>query len=487
MSNPSGPAPPGAAGPGGRPQAALYAPIPPLATGVATYAARVLEYTREAIDWIVRYPQGGDPSSLPGDVRAVPISQGLPHPARRFFMIGNSPECYPVAEALLEIGGCCVFHDTVMHHAIRFCTLGRGRLDEYRRFLRFDYGPDAERVEDELSRKAPPEEYDRLLKSRPLLGRLLHASSGVVCLNEHAAGLLSPRVPGRRVTVISHPLSPVPDLPPLPRPQGSPVIGMAGTGHPGRNPGIFLEAVRRFRNRFPGAVAVLAGEGWDLRLPEWATCTGRLEEPQYQAWIRLMDLVVDIRHPDCGETSGSLLEAMRAGKPCIVTAAGSFLHLPSDSVLRIPAPPTEAALAAAVEMLARDGELSASLGTAAASYASSQGSPERARAEWSRLASLHPRAPAHADRPRAASAAAAWNEPPKGFTRVAAPGGPVSWTFEGRACIEGPAGSSAALVTVSGRGTASGVPLPASPAVLRIEGGRLELEGSGELVQVTWL
>lgn len=487
MSGLSGSPPPGAAGPGARPRATMYAPIPPLPTGVATYAARVLEYTRDVIDWSVRYPPGGDPSSLPGDIRAVPISGEPPPPAGRFFMIGNSPECYPVAEALLEIGGCCVFHDTVMHHAIRFCTLGRGRLDEYRRYLRFEYGPDAERVEGELARRTSPGEYDRLLKSRPLLGRLLHASNRVVCLNEHAAGLLSPRVPGRRVSVISHPLSPVPDLPVLPPPCGTPVIGMAGTGHPGRNPGIFLEAVGVFRKRFPEAVAVLAGGGWDSSLPEWASCTGRLDEPGYQAWIRLMDVVVDIRHPDCGETSGSLLEAMRAGKPCIVTASGSFLHLPSDSVLRIPAPPSAAALAHALEMLSLNGGLAASLGRAAALYAADQGSPERARAEWSRLASPRPRAAAPAGRFRAASLAAAWDEPPKGFTRIAVPGGPVSWTFDGRACLEGPEGSSAALVTVSGRGAASGVPIPASPAVVRIEGGRLELEGSGELVQVTWL
>lgn len=476
-----------ASGPGARPRATLYAPIPPLATGVATYAARVLEYTRDVIDWSVMYPPGGDPSSLPGDIRAVPISRQLPPPAGRFFMVGNSPECYPVVEALLDLGGCCVFHDTVMHHAIRFCTLGRGRLDEYRRYLRFEYGPDAERVEGELARRTSPGEYDRLLKSRPMLGRLLHASSRVVCLNEHAAGLLSARVPGRRVTVISHPLSPVPDLPVLPPPGGSPVIGMVGTGHPGRNPRVFLEAVGILRRRFPGAVAVLAGGGWDSSLPEWASCTGRLGEPEYQAWIRLMDVVVDIRHPDCGETSGSLLEAMRAGRPCVVTAAGSFLHLPSDSVLRIPAPPSAAALASALEMLVQDSGLAASLGRAAASFAVLQGSPERARAEWSRLAIPDPRAPVRAGHPRAAATAAAWDEPPKGFTRIAAPGAPVSWAFEGRAFMEGPEGSTAALVTVSGRGTVSGVPMPASPAVLRIEGGRLELEGSGELVQVTWL
>src|SRR5581483_2780396 len=44
---------------------------------------------------------------------------------------------------------------------------------------------------------------------------------------------------------------------------------------------------------------------------------------------------LDLRHPHRGEVSGSLVRAMQAGRPAVVSATGTYLDLPEDAVVRI--------------------------------------------------------------------------------------------------------------------------------------------------------
>src|SRR6202023_2255367 len=51
------------------------------------------------------------------------------------------------------------------------------------------------------------------------------------------------------------------------------------------------------------------------------------------------DLVVNLRYPAGGETSGSLQRALGLGKAVIVSDVGSFSELPDDICLKVPAGP----------------------------------------------------------------------------------------------------------------------------------------------------
>jgi NmrA-like family/Glycosyl transferases group 1 len=71
-------------------------------------------------------------------------------------------------------------------------------------------------------------------------------------------------------------------------------------------------------------------------LSDRVTVTGWVPREEYHNFLRLSDAVVDLRYHAGAETAGSLARALAAGKPAIVSAAGSFLELSDEYCFKIP-------------------------------------------------------------------------------------------------------------------------------------------------------
>lgn len=471
-----------------RTEVLLVTPLPPMQTGLATYAARVLKHTSEQIRWVVASPPGGEPDSVPGIARHIPLDRlDRSHvPSLRIFQIGNSPHCFPVVQALYSMGGTALFHETVLHHMLRDGYLRRGRMDDYRRELRFCYGPAAEAVEKRLSGTASSsDEYDVLLKEYPLLGRTVNSSGSALCLNGYAAAGIRDSYPPGAVMVLGHPLSPVPHLRTVEKPFRV-CLGMVGACHPGRNLEQVLAAMEKVRETEPEAGLLLIGGGYPDGLPPWAVTTGRLEEPLYQSWIRTLDLVLDLRHPTCGETSGSLLEAMRAGVPSVVSASGAFLNLPSDAVIRVPPDNMVQAVPAAVRTVLGNDRLRKALSEAARIHAEDTGSVRRLEEDWKQAVRMAMKfTAAGGEEEGNHSLSPSWTEPPPGFAReLNTPS--VTWTFQGSGSLTGPAGATGAFVTAWGKGSVNGRPLPVDAGTHYVPGRELVFTGTGWISDVLW-
>ncbi|MCK5117179.1 MAG: glycosyltransferase [Candidatus Aegiribacteria sp.] len=472
----------------GRNEALLVTPLPPLKTGLATYALRVLENTLNLVNWMVAYTPGSNPSLLPPGVRSLPLNDLEEHylPNARIFQVGNSEHCFPVVQALYEFSGTALFHETVIHHMLRHCYLERNRWEDYRRELRFCYGPAAEAVEKDLSNgNIPAAQYDRKLKKYSLIGRALHASHSAVCLNKYAACILGGSYPEGGILTIGHPLSPLPELK-LPSKPFPLCFGMIGTNHYGRNLLKIIEAVKLLRVDYPDAGLILIGGNYPDELPRWVRRTGRLENEEYQSWIRILDYVFDVRYPTCGETSGSLLEAMRAGIPSIVTATGAFNNIPSDAVIRVPPDSIVQGIRSAVLLLEGRPGLRNTLSLKGAAYAEDTGSEERLLSDWKRVLQLANQPPANSDDMDShTSISPAWHKPQAGFTRDLNTA-PVTWKFSGIAELEGPECAEGALVTAWGDGTVGSVKLENEPSVISLDGRTLRFSGNGWVSNVTW-
>jgi len=103
-----------------------------------------------------------------------------------------------------------------------------------------------------------------------------------------------------------------------------------------------------------------------------------VSDEEFRAWLLAADVVVDLRHPHRGEVSGSLVRAMQAGRPAVVSGTGTYLDLPEEAVVRIaPGPANPDELAAAIARLARNPELRQAIGRRAREHVERTAAEER--------------------------------------------------------------------------------------------------------------
>ena len=117
-------------------------------------------------------------------------------------------------------------------------------------------------------------------------------------------------------------------------------------------------------------------EGYDVdrvvdaaRLGDRVTLASDVSDEDFRGWLAAADVVVDLRFPHRGEVSGSLIRAMQAGRPSVVSATGTYLDVPDDAVLRVaPGPTNPTELAGRIRSLLEDPELRARVGDAARAH-----------------------------------------------------------------------------------------------------------------------
>lgn len=117
-------------------------------------------------------------------------------------------------------------------------------------------------------------------------------------------------------------------------------------------------------------------EGYDVervvesaRLGDRVTLAPDVSDDDFRGWLAAADVVVDLRFPHRGEVSGSLIRAMQAGKPSIVSATGTYLDAPDEAVFRVaPGPTNPSELASRIRSLLDDDDLRARMGEAARAH-----------------------------------------------------------------------------------------------------------------------
>jgi glycosyltransferase involved in cell wall biosynthesis len=157
---------------------------------------------------------------------------------------------------------------------------------------------------------------------------------------------------------------------------GEPLIGCFGFLNMNKRIPQLLEAFAALRRGRPGARLLLvgaSGERFDVerRLERLGLTEGveRLDYvPEQRMWslMAACDVLVNLRYPTMGETSGSVIRALSLGKPVLVSDVGWFGELPDDAVLKVPVDELEVrVIEAALGVAAEHGP---SIGAAARAY-----------------------------------------------------------------------------------------------------------------------
>jgi glycosyltransferase involved in cell wall biosynthesis len=164
------------------------------------------------------------------------------------------------------------------------------------------------------------------------------------------------------IAVVPHPAWPAPGTRPE-RVAAGPVVGCFGVVNASKRIPELLRATAAVRREHPDLTLLLVGStspGFDLdrRLQRHGLDDAGLvreswvDEARLWALMAGSDVLVNLRHPTMGETSGSVVRGLSLGKPLVVSDVGSFSELPDDVALKVPPDDDEVAtLTAALELL----------------------------------------------------------------------------------------------------------------------------------------
>ena len=128
--------------------------------------------------------------------------------------------------------------------------------------------------------------------------------------------------------------------------ESSPLIGIFGHLKPYKRIAESLRAFRRLVRVEPRAKMILVGEKHPdfpvdslirtLDLAPHVRVLGFTPIDDFAGYIAASDIVLNLRYPTVGETSGSLLRALGLGRAVLVSEIGAFAELPDDICMKVP-------------------------------------------------------------------------------------------------------------------------------------------------------
>lgn len=371
--------------PGRRPRVALLSPLPPQRSGIATYAARMVEHLRDRVDLTVFVETD--------DITAIEPIEGVEiHPAVAFDAVDGSGRYF---DRILHFLGNSSFHvetlelirrhgGTVLAHDARLTGLySEVQKSRPHRLVEHSVGATV--------RELYPHRYREAVVAFDVIPPDLAAQAGVFLLRElvdradrvlvHSdyAATLTELDTGTRPEVVF----PIPCVPPHgagPTPDTAVIVSL-GIVSPVKRPDVLIEALARVREEVPGATVRFVGGTDDAQrqsletmaaavgVSDAVSITGHVDDDAFAEHLAAAACAVQLRAFTNGESSAAVMDALSAGVPCVVTGLGAMRELPEDAVVTVPADVDAAGLAAALVPVLQDHERRAAMRAAAHDHA----------------------------------------------------------------------------------------------------------------------
>ena len=312
---------------------AFVSPLPPAKSGIADYSAVLLDHLQRyaEVEPFGARPAHFDPSRYDAIV----------------YQLGNNPYHSFVYEMAMEHPGIVVLHEANLHHLIADMTINRGDWDAYVREVEANAGPEAaEFARTRVRTLECGPDYD-IPMLKPVLersrGAIVHSAAveselrglgyeGPVAKIPHGAWIVDADRMGYRGR--------------LGLDERTPLIGIFGFLKPYKRIAESLRAFSRLIRVEPDARLILVGEAHpELPLAEMISSSnisaharhlGFTPMEDFNGYLGACDIVLNLRYPTVGESSGTLLRALGMGKAVIVSDVGSFREYPAEICLKVP-------------------------------------------------------------------------------------------------------------------------------------------------------
>jgi glycosyltransferase involved in cell wall biosynthesis len=317
---------------------AFFSPMPPARSGIADYSQALVGPLARRCDLEVFSGTG-----KPFDAAAFDAA---------LYQIGNNSDHEEAWRAAVAHPGVVVLHEANLHHLIAEITIKRGDWDAYMREVEFDGGPAAAAFAKRVRALEVGPDYEGV----PMLRRVIVNAKALIAHSDHV-------LEAARAAGFSGPAARVPHgawIPEIDRmhwrarlglDERALLIGIFGYLKPYKRIPESLRAFRRLLKNYPNAKMILVGEphpemglgsligslglGADVRV------LGRVDIDEFTGYLAACDIVLNLRFPTVGETSGTLLRSLGLGKAVLVSEVGAFAEFPASVCLKVPVGPGE--------------------------------------------------------------------------------------------------------------------------------------------------
>ena len=367
---------------------ALFSPLPPEESGIATYADRMVTELAQLCDVTVFVDNDAiERIPAPEGVTVEPISRfeaiirsGGEFDARLYF-VGNSHFHVEMYQVLTRYPGSVVLHDvrlTGLYQSLHHMApemLVDGSVGATLATLY----PDRYRTQVEDLDVIPPDTADRF---GILMAREVAAMADQLFVHsQFAANLVALDTPHQPENIFALPCPQVREEDVRPAQPGPPTIASFGLVSPSKQPSKLLAALQFVHERCPEARlrffgpiddnlrTVLIGEARELGLQRFVDFPGHLDEADFAASQREATVAVQLRAFTNGESSAAVSELLAIGVPTVVSEIGAMRELPDDAVAKVSVEVTPQELAEAILELITDTAVREQMGKAARTFA----------------------------------------------------------------------------------------------------------------------
>jgi glycosyltransferase involved in cell wall biosynthesis/SAM-dependent methyltransferase len=317
---------------------AFFSPLPPARSGIADYSQALVQSLKPLVELEVfsEASRAFDPARF--DIA--------------LYHLGNNVYHDFVYETALRHAGVVVMHESNLHHLMADLTIKRGDWDAYIRECEYHGGPPAAAYAERVRKLEVGPDYEGL----PMTRRILEKARGLVVHSRYMREEMRAAAFTGPVAVIPHGAwIPEADRHAYRHRLGldeiTPLVGVFGFLKPYKRIAESLRAFRRLVRLVPNARMILVGEPHpefpleamigSMGLSANVRVLGFVPIEEFVGYLGACDIVLNLRYPTVGESSGTLLRSLGLGKAVMVSEVGSFQEFPDDVCLKVPVGPGE--------------------------------------------------------------------------------------------------------------------------------------------------